>query len=121
MPFKPGQSGNPGGRPVSTLKTGSDQRVFLSDILLKNRERFIKEFNNLQEKEFLKAYLELTQFITPKPRREGLTDDITLSEFLALPPERMLQIIEEYKQQNITNHELERTIFAEDSHNAAGA
>jgi hypothetical protein len=102
MPFKPGQSGNPAGGHAgvsNNSKSGTQLREFMGRVLLKNRQRFVKGLHKLDEKEFMRAYIEMMHFVTPKPRSTELGNAITLDEFLSMPKEGRNKVIEDYKQQ----------------------
>jgi len=68
--FKPGQSGNPEGKPKGTKSRKVEQWEKLSDYLLNSgAERFKKELIKLKGKDYVDAYNKTMEYFKPKLSR----------------------------------------------------
>lgn len=77
--FKPGQSGNPNGRPAGAKnKANAAVKALIEDILTDqtNTEYLKKAFNCLQPRDFIKAYTELLPYVIPKMNHNSLALDL---------------------------------------------
>lgn len=71
--FKPGQSGNPEGKPKGTKSRKVEQWEKLSDYLLNSgAERFKKELIKLKGKDYVDAYNKTMEYFKPKLSRQQL-------------------------------------------------
>lgn len=71
--FKPGQSGNPAGKPKGAKSRKVEQWDKLSGYLLNSgAERFKKELIKLKGKEFVDAYNKTMEYFKPKLSRQQL-------------------------------------------------
>ncbi|QDA60002.1 hypothetical protein [Hymenobacter jejuensis] len=77
MPFKPGISGNPLGRPQGAANVATAQvREVLNDVLANiSAEEILANLRGLQGKEFLDAYTKLAEFLTPKLQRVAQNEE----------------------------------------------
>lgn len=79
MPFEPGKSGNPEGRPKGAINKGSAQvKAFIEDLLTdpKNVEKLRKEFNSLNGKDMLRAFSDLLPYVVPRLQSTSMEMDI---------------------------------------------
>jgi hypothetical protein len=75
MPFEPGQSGNPTGRPKGSANKASRQlKEMIANFLVEHFEEVEQCFKELKGKEKIKTYCEMLSFIMPKLK--PLNDDM---------------------------------------------
>jgi len=104
MPFQKGQITNPNGRPKgATNKMSVEQRDYLRDFLRSNKELFERHVKNLAEKDFVRTYIMLMQYVLPKPATAELKEVPRLEEFIAMTPEERQDVIKEI-QESINNN-----------------
>ena len=89
MPFKKGDENiNKKGRSSGTPnKVTGTMREFIASILESDKERFKDLLAKLNGKDYIKAYLELIQYTTPKLRQSEIRETTTLEEFISMTPE----------------------------------
>lgn len=108
--FKPGQSGNPKGKPKGTKSKKTKQWEDLSGHLLgKGADKFITELDKLKGKDYVDAYTKTMEYFKPKlSRTQGMISNLNYDvskmpkEYLerlykASTESEMLQIIAEYE------------------------
>ena len=71
--FKPGQSGNPNGRPKGI--PNKDKRKVLEWINIylvseENQKKLTKEFDSLTGRDYVNAFMKLVEFVVPKQRHQ---------------------------------------------------
>jgi len=71
--FKPGQSGNPNGRPKGL--PNKDKRKVLEWINIylvseENQKKLTKEFDSLTGRDYVNAFMKLVEFVVPKQRSQ---------------------------------------------------
>jgi hypothetical protein len=99
MPFKKGQIGNPNGRPKGGVnKISAEQREYLRDFLMKNKEKFEEHVENLKSKDYVLMYIALMQYILPKPATAELREVPKLEEFVAMTSEERQEAIREIRE-----------------------
>ncbi len=99
MPFKKGQSGNPAGKAKSThYKINAEQRDFLRQFLLDNKEKLLKELKKMEGKEFAHYYITLMNYVLPKPATAEIKEVPKLEEFIAMTIEERQNTIEEIRE-----------------------
>jgi len=106
MPFEKGKSGNPLGRPVGNSKShkaAREQREFLHKLLLQNRGRFEKTLEDIDDKAFVRAYMEMLHYIMPRPSPAILSDTPDLETFLKMTPEERMEVIKNL--QSLLSHD----------------
>lgn len=62
MPFNPGQSGNPAGRPTGIPSKPKPLRLLITRFLTENFDSVIKDIKSLQPKDRVKAYMEMLPY-----------------------------------------------------------
>lgn len=73
MPFEPGHSGNPGGRPKGTSnKLTSKTREQLAILLDGGYKKLQDELNKLEGKEYVSAYTNLLPYVVPRLQNTSL-------------------------------------------------
>jgi hypothetical protein len=88
MSYKKGECGNPNGRPKgATNKMSAQQREYLRGLLRKNKEEFEIRMEKLEDKEYVRAYILLMQYVLPKPATAEIREVASLEEFIAMTPE----------------------------------
>jgi hypothetical protein len=96
MPFKKGQSGNLKGRPKKiTYKVSSEQRDFLREFILNNKDKFLTYMEKLQPERFIKTYIALMQYVVSKPATAELREVPKLEEYIVMSLEERQAVIEE--------------------------
>jgi hypothetical protein len=99
MPFKKGQVTNPAGRPKgATNKISAEQRDYLRDYLLENKEKFEKEMKNMHGRSYVLTYLAMMQYILPKPATAELKEVPRLEEFIAMTREERQAAVNEIQE-----------------------
>lgn len=77
--FKPGESGNPEGRPKGTINKSSQQlRETISDFLLKNFDKIKEDFQDLKPRERSRLYCDLLRY--GLPQLQAISLDIELEK-----------------------------------------
>jgi len=101
MPFKKGDENiNKKGRGSGTPnKVTNNMREFIASILEDDRERFKQLLAKLEGKDYVKAYLELIQYTTPKLRMSEIKETTTLEEFIQMAPDERKALLEKLKKQ----------------------
>jgi hypothetical protein len=103
MPFKKGEHGNPKGRPKGAgNKVSAQQREYLRDLLLTNKEKLETEMQKLNGRSYVLTYIALMQYILPKPSTAELKEVPKLEEYIAMTLEERQATIEEI-QESIQN------------------
>lgn len=98
MPFKQGQSGNIKGKPKGAKNKISLQlREMITDFLIENFSKVLKDFSLLKPNERAKLYCDLLQYGLPK--LQSISTDIQLEK---LPEEQLDEIINRITKTN--NH-----------------
>jgi hypothetical protein len=99
MPFQKGQIPNPNGRPKgATNKISTEQRDYLREFLRENKTLFEQQVKNLSEKDFVRTYITLMQYVLPKPATTELKEVPKLEEFIAMTPEERQIVMEEIRE-----------------------
>jgi hypothetical protein len=94
MPFEPGQSGNPDGRPRGTQnKLNTKVKGFLTTILEENFESVQAAFAQLDGKDKVKYWIDMLPYVVPKLQSMSAAID-----FEKLTDEDLDEIIERLKQ-----------------------
>ncbi len=76
MPFTKGKSGNPVGRKKGVkIKRTIQWEVFSKYCMEGGLEKFEKELNKLEGKEYITAFLQLLEFHKPKLARSIITEE----------------------------------------------
>lgn len=89
MPFKKGQSGNPGGRPAGAKNKSTEEiRGKIADILAEHftPEKVAKNLEAMEPKERLLFLTKLLEYSTPKLKQTDLKADIENNTITVLPP-----------------------------------
>ena len=83
MPFVKGQSGNENGRPKgSANKNTSKVRDAYTELLEDNLQQLKEDFKDLDPKDRIKLFLEMTKYIIPQLKASELKlDDDTIDRF----------------------------------------
>jgi len=77
MPFEPGKSGNPAGRPKgSTNKSAGKVRDTIASLLEENSEKLKTELSKLEGKDYVSAYTALMPYVVPKLQNTTLDIDL---------------------------------------------
>ena len=78
MAFKPGQSGNPGGRKKGTKNktTTTDLRLWINQFIDDNREQMQKDWKALEPRERILMFEKLLKYSLPTLQATTLTTDI---------------------------------------------
>lgn len=74
MKFKPGQSGNPNGRPPKS-ETAEDLRQMILKLLEGQKDQIARDLKVLKPKDRLNIVLRLFEFAVPKLQRRELVED----------------------------------------------
>lgn len=99
MPFKKGQSGNPAGRAKgSTYKMSAEQREFLREFLIENKNKFVLQLKKMEGKDFVQNYITLMQYVLPKPSTAPIKEVPKLEEFIAMTPEERQVAMEKIRE-----------------------
>ncbi len=99
MSYKKGECGNPNGRPKgSTNKISAEQREYLRDYLLANRQKFEDEMKEMHGRRYALTYLAMMQYILPKPATAELREVAKLEEFVAMTSEERQEAIREIRE-----------------------
>lgn len=81
MPFKKGQSGNPAGKPRGIKNKASESLRFNLNRLLEEQFALVaKDFQKLEPRDRVNAWLKLLEFALPKQRQNAIIDVSQLSE-----------------------------------------
>jgi len=76
MPFKPGQSGNAGGKPKGVKHADTIRlRAIVAQLLEDNIEQVIKDMKALKPRERVAAWTSLLEYALPKLNRSELSFD----------------------------------------------
>jgi len=76
MPFKPGQSGNPGGRkPGTPNRVTGNIRDFYENFIRQNAEQIQRDFNKLSAKDRIAVLIQFSKFVLPTLSSTELTTD----------------------------------------------
>ena len=79
MPFKKGESGNVNGRPKgSSNKSTQRIRDAYTQLVEENLEQLKADFAELDPKDRIKLYMELSKYVIPTLKQTEMTADITL-------------------------------------------
>lgn len=89
IPFKPGISGNPSGRPRRKIPRPDDE---LHALGLSPVKEILKLIPNLREKDQLTAWLELLSYCAAKPK-ETPVDEVG-NAFAAISEEQLLKLVQ---------------------------
>ncbi|HYH15861.1 MAG TPA: DUF5681 domain-containing protein [Flavisolibacter sp.] len=77
MPFEPGKSGNPNGRPKGSLnKAAGNVRDNLASLLEENGNKLKTELDKLEGKDYVSAYTALLPYVVPKLQNTTLDIDL---------------------------------------------
>jgi len=97
MRFKPGQSGNPNGRPPgSRNKANQEIKKVFQDILNENVETLRQDIAGLQPEKRVQALLKIAEFLLPKPQNIDLQLEYRhLEALLRSTPKQFLAELEE--------------------------
>ncbi len=99
MPFKKGQSGNPAGRAkAANYKMSAEQRDFLRELLIENKEKFKLQLEKLEGKDFVQHYTILMQYVLPKPAVAEIKEVPKLEEFIAMTREERQAAVDEIQE-----------------------
>lgn len=80
MPFKPGKSGNPGGRPKGIGNKSTEKlREAVKKLLEDNINNIVDDLKELDPKQRLDTWVKLLEFALPKLQRVESTNTIDLS------------------------------------------
>jgi hypothetical protein len=70
MPFKPGRSGNPNGRPPGTAnKVTTATKELLADFIEEVTPDIIEKFHTLEDHEQIRVFLKLLEYVVPKQKQ----------------------------------------------------
>jgi hypothetical protein len=73
MPFEPGKSGNPNGRPKGTgNKVTTKVRENISEILEKGKDKLQTELDKLEGRDYVTAYSSLLPYVVPRLQSTSL-------------------------------------------------
>lgn len=76
MPFEKGKSGNETGRPKgSSNKATSKVREAYTQLLEDNLEQLTADFKELEPKDRIKLFLDLSKYVVPQLKQTELTTD----------------------------------------------
>jgi hypothetical protein len=74
MGLKKGMTNNPAGRTPGALnKISKDLRTNISDFLNENFEGFVNAYNRLEEKDQVKAFIDLMPFVVARMQASSVT------------------------------------------------
>lgn len=102
MPFKPGTSGNPNGRPKGAGNKISNEIRSKIDTFLSDKINAIDElWNELEAKEKIALLTKLMDYSIPKLKQQ----DITISEYENLSDDDLQKMVDEILKQNTNESE----------------
>ena len=75
--FKPGQSGNPNGRPKGAENKATKKvKELVENLITENIPDLLKEFKSLKGRDKIKAFTDLLPYVVPKLQSTSLDIDI---------------------------------------------
>ena len=93
MPFLPGQTGNPNGRPPgSRNKANSEIKAVFQDILNENIQTLREDIAGLTSEKRVQALLKIAEFLLPKPQNLDIQLEYReLERLLQSTPEKYVE------------------------------
>lgn len=87
--FKPGESGNPNGRPVGAVSKGSAlAKQLIEELIEENLPDIKKEFKELKGKDKVRALTELLPYVVPKLQATSVDFDV-MQTIQSLPDDQL--------------------------------